>query len=96
MGTRVGDGAPLKVVGGQKNIFFKLFFFIPGPLQGGHFLGEIISFSALGLKPASLNLRPAQYQARIFYKKCEARMMYIKTCGSAFNFVPVGCGEVPK
>ena len=23
-------------------------------------------------------------------------MLYIKTCGSAFNFVPVGCGEVPK
>jgi hypothetical protein len=23
-------------------------------------------------------------------------MLYIKTHGSAFNFVPVGCGEVPK
>jgi hypothetical protein len=23
-------------------------------------------------------------------------MLYIKTYGSAFNFVPVGCGEVPK
>jgi hypothetical protein len=23
-------------------------------------------------------------------------VVYIKTCGSAFNFMPVGCGEVPK
>jgi hypothetical protein len=23
-------------------------------------------------------------------------MLYIKTYGSAFNFVPVGCGEVQK
>jgi hypothetical protein len=38
---------------GQKyfflNIFF--FFFVPGPFQGGHFLGGIIYFSALGLEP---------------------------------------------
>jgi hypothetical protein len=23
-------------------------------------------------------------------------MLHIKTCGSAFHFVPVGCGEAPK
>jgi hypothetical protein len=38
---------------GQKYCFLKLFFFIPGPFQGGHFFGEI-----LDLKPAFLNLRP--------------------------------------
>jgi hypothetical protein len=43
-----------------KNIFFKAFFFIPGPFQGGHFLGEIIYSSAPGVKPTALNLRPAQ------------------------------------
>jgi hypothetical protein len=49
---------------GQK-YFFKafFFFFIPGPFQGGHFFGEIIYFSALDLKPASLNRRPAHLKA---------------------------------
>ena len=42
-----------------KNIFFKLFFFVPGPFQGGHFFGGEIYFSALDLRPAPLNLRPA-------------------------------------
>jgi hypothetical protein len=42
-----------------KNMFLNLYFFIPGPFQGGHFLGGIIHFSALHLKPAFLNLRPA-------------------------------------
>jgi hypothetical protein len=42
--------------------FLKLLFFIPGPFQGGIFFGEIIYFSALDLKPASLNLRPAPWQ----------------------------------
>jgi hypothetical protein len=40
--------------------FVKLFFFIPGPFQGGHFFGEIIYFSALDLKPTALNLRLAR------------------------------------
>ena len=44
---------------GQKYFFFNLFFFVPGPFQGGHFFGGGIYFSALDLKPAPLNLRPA-------------------------------------
>jgi hypothetical protein len=56
------------------NVFFKLFFFVPGPFQGGHFFGEIIYFSALDLKPASLNLRPALvglYDLRVLHGKVE-------------------------
>jgi hypothetical protein len=36
---------------GPKIYFLKLFFFIPGPFQGGHFLGGIIYFSALEAGP---------------------------------------------
>ena len=42
-----------------KNIFLKLFFFLPGPFQGGDFLGGIIYLAALDLGPVALNLRSA-------------------------------------
>ena len=50
----------LGFLSGPKIYILKLFFFIPGPFQGGHFFGEIIYFSALDLKPATLNLRLAR------------------------------------
>jgi hypothetical protein len=41
-----------------KDKYFKaVFFFIPGPFQGGHFLGEKTCPSALDLKPATFVLR---------------------------------------
>jgi hypothetical protein len=42
-----------------KTNVLKLYSFIPGPFQGGDFLGGIIYSSALDLKPAAINLRPA-------------------------------------
>jgi hypothetical protein len=46
----------LGFVCGPKMYFLKPFFFVPGPFQGGHFLGEIIYSSALDLKPAAVPL----------------------------------------
>jgi hypothetical protein len=56
---------------------FKLVFFIPGPFQGGHFLGEIIYSSALDLKPTALNLRPAQTHHRRCWCHGALRVIYI-------------------
>jgi hypothetical protein len=42
-----------------KKYILKLFFFLPGPFQGGHFLGGIIYLAALDLGPVALSLRPA-------------------------------------
>ena len=40
--------------------------FIPGPFQGGHFLGEIIYSSALDLEPVTFDLRPGRDLKRFY------------------------------
>ena len=49
---------------GQKIFFWGLFSFFLRPFQGGHFLGEIIYLTALDLRPATLNVRPALAPSR--------------------------------
>ena len=44
---------------GQKIFFWCLFSFFLGHFRAGIFLGEIIYFTALDLRPVTLNLRPA-------------------------------------
>jgi hypothetical protein len=42
-----------------RKYFLGPFFFLSGPFQGGPFFGEIIYLTALDLRRATLNLRPA-------------------------------------
>jgi hypothetical protein len=68
-----------------KKIFYSPFFFIPWPFQGGHFLGGGIimaghNSSALDLKPANLNLRPA-LQLAAAHNRCD--IFGFGFCGSS-------------
>jgi hypothetical protein len=83
-----------------KNVFLKLFFIYlflgPFAFQGGHCFGEIIYFSALDLKPASLNLRPAQFKfdPRSFFTHISINTPVVSTLNSYFiwSFLEVPAG----